>query len=167
MILSFDHLGATRQLNGPEDVSRSLDEVFNRDPDSDIRVKAEWVFLESEGDQAPVSILEVSANIESCFGGVVWFAGWDDARRFKRNPEDQQDDLGDHFWLSDSENPPKIDPEVMSDHYSPLYFDPQCVLPIAEVRKVVEEYCEIEGNRPTGIQWVAGTQGGSRFPAAT
>ncbi|MDH6554957.1 hypothetical protein M2160_009330 [Streptomyces sp. SAI-117] len=167
MILAFDHRDESRFLDGPRDVARSLDEVFKKNPDSSVHVKAEWVFLESATDQNPASILEVSANLEHGLGGVVWFAGWNDARRFKQNPEDQQDDLGDHFWLSDSENPPNFDPEVMSDHYSPLYFDPQCVLPIAEIRKVVEEYCRIEGNRPTGIKWVPGTQGGSRYPAST
>jgi hypothetical protein len=167
MILAFDHLGETRQLKGPEDVSRSLDEVFNVAPDAKIHVKAEWVFLENEGDQMPVSMLEVSANMQNGLGGVTWFAGWDGARRFKENPGDQQDELGDHFWLSDSENPPNFDPEVMSDPYSPLYFNPRCVLPIADIREVVEEYCRVQGNRPTAIKWVAGTQGGSPYPTAT
>lgn len=165
MILAFDHLGETRRIDGPEDVSRSLDEVFGTAPGAETHVKAEWVFLEDEGDQTPISMLEVSANMQNGLGGVVWFAGWNDAGRFKKDPGDQQDDLGDYFWLSDTDNPPDSDPEVMSDHYSPLYFDPRCVLSIAEIRKVVEEYCRIQGNRPAGINWVAGTQGGSRYTA--
>lgn len=166
MILAFDHLGETHCLNNPEDVSESLDDLFRVDPEGKIHARAEWVFLEKEGDLNPVSMLEVSANLKHGLGGVVWSV-WEDARRFKKNPEDPQDDLGDHFWLSDSRNPPNFDPEVLVDHQGARYFDPRGVLPLSEIREVVEEYFRLLGNRPTRINWVSGTQDGVRYSTAS
>lgn len=164
MILALHHLGETRYLKSAQDVLGSLDEVFSCLPGQEIHVQATWLFFEKEEADSPVSMLEVSANLENSLGGAVWFAGWDEARRFKNDPEDPQDDLGEYFWVSDAKREPSFDPQVLSDHDSALYFDPRGVLPITEIRSVVEEFYQLTGNRPTAIDWLPGRQDGSRLP---
>ncbi|WP_345982113.1 Imm1 family immunity protein [Streptomyces sp. DSS69] len=163
MILAVHHLSQTRSLRDSEDVLRSFDEAFEYHPGEEVHAQATWLVFEEEGASVPVSMLEVSANLENGLGGVVWFAGWNDANRFKENPEDLQDDLGEYFWVSDVEKPPAFDPEVISDHDSALYFDPRGVLPVTEIRSVVEEFSQLMGNRPTRISWLPGRQDGSRL----
>ncbi|MFS8202739.1 Imm1 family immunity protein [Streptomyces sp. CWNU-52B] len=91
----------------------------------------------------------------------MWFAGWEHGARYKQHPENGP---VDHPWVSDGENTPPFDPEVLSDAHCPSYFDPRGVLPVADVRKAVEEYCASLGERPAHINWVPGELNGSRTP---
>jgi hypothetical protein len=157
--MAFHFRGKHRFLRDSQDVSKSLNEAFGIDPKTGTNVKASWLAMSSEEGGNPNSMLEVSANLKNGLVGAVWFAGWDGGVQFQKYPED---DLADHPWISDSENTPPFDPEVLSDAHCPSYFDPRGVLPVAEVRKAINEYCESLGHRPTMINWVPGELNGSR-----
>ncbi|MGW0468476.1 Imm1 family immunity protein [Streptomyces sp. NPDC003027] len=160
MILAVHFRGETRYLRAAEEVSGSLDEILRPGQDGEAHVAATWLAFEREGDQAPVSFLDVGANLENGFGGAVWFAGGTEAKRIE---DETGSDMGYYFWVSDTEEPPEFDPKVMSDPHVPSYFDPRGVLPLAKIRKVVEEFCQSQGSRPTEICWVAGNQDGTRL----
>ncbi|MFH8260711.1 Imm1 family immunity protein [Streptomyces roseolus] len=160
MILAFRYRGEIRTLRDSEAVFRSLDDVIEQRQPGQDHARATWLFLANEGDQAPVSCLEVSLNLQNGFGGVVWFAG---GREAKRIEEETGSDIGYYFWVSDSGRQVSFDPEVLSDPHAPSYFDPRGVLPVAEIRKVIEEYCRSAGDRPSVIRWVAGNQNGTRL----
>ncbi|MFF1417330.1 Imm1 family immunity protein [Streptomyces sp. NPDC058280] len=159
MITALYFRGKLRFLNHPKDVSVSLDDVFTVSEGQRTDVKASWLAMGSEESQNPVSMLEVSANLKNGLAGAVWFAGWEEGVRFKKHPADN---LADHAWTSDSGKPQTFDPEVLSDAHCPSYFDPRGVLPVADICKVIEEYRESLGDRPTRINWVAGELNGSR-----
>ncbi|MBT2895231.1 Imm1 family immunity protein [Streptomyces sp. McG3] len=163
MILAVHHLGQTQILRDPDDALRYFDKTFRAGPEEETHVQATWLVLEEEGASAPLAMLEVSVNLEKSLGGVVWFAGWNDAKKFRENSEDPEGDLGDYFWVSDAKNSPDFDPEVLSDHDSALYFDPRGVIPVPHLRSVVEEFSQSMGHRPARVNWLPGRQDGSRL----
>ncbi|MFJ4967169.1 Imm1 family immunity protein [Streptomyces sp. NPDC088729] len=163
MILAMHHLGKTQIIGNPESAIECFDGFSLYEPGREKHVQATWLALEEEGASAPLSMLEVSANLENGLGGAVWFAGWNDAKGFKEDSGDLESDLGDYFWVSDAESPPGFDPEVLSDHDSALYFDPRGVIPVTQIRSAVEEFCQSMGRRPTCTKWVPGRQDGSRL----
>ncbi|MFI8200921.1 Imm1 family immunity protein [Streptomyces sp. NPDC085942] len=163
MILAVHHLGQTRKIEHPEDALEHFDNLSLPKPGGEKYVQGTWLVFAEEGAGSPLSMLEASINLENSLGGVVWFAGWNDAKTFKENSENPQSDLGDHFWVSDAEISPDFDPEVLSDHDSALYFDPRGVIPVTQIRSAVEEFCQSMGHRPNCTKWVPGRQDGSRL----
>ncbi|MFJ8601360.1 Imm1 family immunity protein [Streptomyces shenzhenensis] len=159
MRLAVNLRGKRRNLRDDEEVSTVLDEFFRDGQCVESDVAATWLTLDDRGED-PVSILEVSANLKTGFGGVVWHAGGREAERLER---ETGNDIGRYFWVSDSKEPPESDPDVLSDAHVPSFFDPRGVLPLREIRKVIEEYCQLRGARPTRICWIAGNQNGTRL----
>ncbi|MFF2852061.1 Imm1 family immunity protein [Streptomyces sp. NPDC058001] len=151
--------GESRNLRDNEEVSTVLDELFRYGQDVEPDVEVTWLTLDDKGED-PVSMLDVSANLKTGFGGVVWQAGGREAERIER---ETGSDIGYYFWVSDIQEPPDFDPDVLSDSHVPSFFDPRGVFPVTEVRRVIEEYCQLLGSRPTRIQWVAGNQNGTRL----
>ncbi|MGW8981652.1 Imm1 family immunity protein [Streptomyces parvus] len=165
MILAMHHLGRTQKIERLEDSLEHFDNLSLRKPGREEHVQATWLVLEEEGASTPLSMLEASVNLEHELGGVVWFAGWNDAKIFKEDSDNPQGDLGDYFWVSDAESPPHFDPQVLSDHDSALYFDPRGVIPVTQIRATVAEFCQSMGHRPACTKWVPGRQDGSRLSA--
>ncbi|MFF4169319.1 Imm1 family immunity protein [Streptomyces sp. NPDC001744] len=158
MTLSLD--GKTRHLRSFGEFSSSLDEVFSLKTGNENHVKAAWLALAQEGDAAPVSFLDVSANLNISLGGAVWFTGDAESERIRK---ETKSDIGDHFWVSEGDRVPEGDTTVFSDHYAPSYFDPRGLIPLDHLRKVIEEFFRTGGNRPNSVHWVAGNQNGTRF----
>ncbi|MFJ7159221.1 Imm1 family immunity protein [Streptomyces sp. NPDC101118] len=152
--------GETRSLSDSKDVSESFEDALQPQRALEGNVRATWLALENEGDQAPVTCLEVSINLKNGLGGAVWFAGGREAQRIE---DETGSDMGYYFWVSESQEPLAFDPQVMSDFHAPSYFDPRGVIPVSHIRKVVAEYCQLAGGRPTCIEWVAGNQNGTRL----
>lgn len=61
---------------------------------------------ESVDDWWPDNTLQVAVNLESGYGGLVWFATQERATK---------DEISEHIWVSDNPNPPNFDPCVVSD----------------------------------------------------
>ncbi|MET9954406.1 Imm1 family immunity protein [Streptomyces sp. NPDC006339] len=160
MIPAVHFDGETRYLSTPDEVSESLDTVLRPGVGDENHVIATWLVYNDEKTQAPVSFLDVCANLEKGLGGVVWFAGGEEAARIEK---ETGSDMGHYFWVSDSGTLLDPDPEVLSDHYAPSYFDPRGVISIEAIRNAVESFCRSNGKRPSGIGWVAGNQNGTRF----
>ncbi|MER5312951.1 Imm1 family immunity protein [Streptomyces sp. NPDC002773] len=158
MISAVNFNGEKRYLRDAEEVLDSLGEVLRPGVGDENHVKAVWLAFEREEDKAPVSFLDVSANLEVDLGGIVWFASDSEARRIEM---ETGSDMGNYFWVSESETVPQGEFPVFSDHYAPSYFDPRGVLSLADVRKAVEEFCQTGGSRPNGIRWVTGNQNGT------
>ncbi|MFD3442619.1 Imm1 family immunity protein [Streptomyces sp. NPDC058685] len=159
MRLAVHCRGERRNLRDAEEVSTVLDELFREGQNTEPDVSATWLILDDGGEDS-ISMLEVNVNLKSGFGGVVWHTGGREAERIER---ETGSDIGHYFWVSDAEESPELDPDVLSDFHAPSFFDPRGVLPVAEVRKVIEEYCQLRGSRPTRIRWVAGNQNGTRL----
>ncbi|MGO4462613.1 hypothetical protein AB4039_35800 [Streptomyces sp. M-16] len=160
MILAVRHRGETRYLRNLTEIAQSIDDVLDFRVRGEGDVRATWLYLEKEGDRAFVSCLEVSLNLRSGYGGAVWFAGGREAARIEG---ETGSDIGYYFWVSDNEMPPLDDPKVVSDPHNPSYFDYRGVLPVREIRLLVEEYCVSVGDRPAGFRWVVGNQNGTRL----
>ncbi|MFD8767103.1 Imm1 family immunity protein [Streptomyces mirabilis] len=110
---------------------------------------------ESVDDWWPDNTLQVAVNLESGYGGLVWFVTQERAMK---------DEISEHIWVSDNPNPPDFDPRVVSDPGVPFFFDPRSALPIDRVRAALEEFCRHEtGDRPECIRWVHGEMNGQRY----
>ncbi|GEB60120.1 Imm1 family immunity protein [Streptomyces gardneri] len=160
MIVAVHFNEETRFLRSPEEVQDSLREVFRPGIGDENHVKAVWLTFDREEEKTPIGFLDVSANLESDLGGIVWFVSDSEAERIE---SETGSDMGNHFWVSDSGRSREGGSTVLSDHYAPSYFDPRGVLPLTEVRKAVEEFCQSQGRRPSGIRWVTGNQNGTRL----
>ncbi|MFE2413903.1 Imm1 family immunity protein [Kitasatospora sp. NPDC059408] len=111
-------------------------------------------FNRADEESFPDSALIVSVNTSTGFGGVVWLT----SRNYPK-----QGGVYDSVWVSDNPAPPTSDPNVLSEPHAPIVMDPASTFPVAELRKVIEEFCRDKtGERPSCIGWVAGNIGGER-----
>ncbi|MEU4681093.1 Imm1 family immunity protein [Micromonospora sp. NPDC023737] len=110
-------------------------------------------------DWWPDNYLHVSVNSSTGYGGLVWYVSPQRAAR-------DRDEVSQWCWVSDNPTPPDFDPRVLSDPGSPLCYDRRSVLPVAQVRTAVEEFCRTgTGGRPECIRWVRGEINGERRAA--
>lgn len=102
----------------------------------------------------PTNSLQVSVNLSTGYGGLIWCVSQGDPRR---------GGIYDYVWISDNEHPPDFDPRVISDAGYPLFHDRSSTLPISVVRAAVEEFCRTgTGERPECVRWVRGQVNGQR-----
>ncbi|WP_376777802.1 Imm1 family immunity protein [Kibdelosporangium persicum] len=105
-------------------------------------------------DPVEASNLRVAVNSRCGYGALVWFT----SDKFPR-----KGGIYDSVWISNNPEPLDFDPRVVSDPGYPLFHDPSSVLPVAQIRAAVEEFCRIgSGARPESIDWVAGEVNGQR-----
>ncbi|MFE3488711.1 MULTISPECIES: Imm1 family immunity protein [Streptomyces] len=157
MKLAVHFHGELRSVASQSEIPSLMDEILGGDP---TYASATWMVLGSGEASNPISFLEFRANPDTGFGGVVWFAGDQDLGSVQ-NPTERK--LRENFWVSESESPPDFDPDILSDPHVPSFFDSRGAIPIATLRDVVNEYCELFGGRPGGVKWVAGNQNGTRL----
>ncbi|MFD8595938.1 Imm1 family immunity protein [Kitasatospora sp. NPDC059646] len=121
-----------------------------------------WISLGSEAseeNERPNNYLVVSLNRSTGYGGFVWFV---DARF------PNQGGIYDSIWVSDTPEPPREDPDVITDLHCPVFLDRKSAIPLATVREVIEEYWRAgTADRPSRIDWVPGHMNGSRTDAET
>ncbi|MFF3115460.1 Imm1 family immunity protein [Kitasatospora sp. NPDC057904] len=111
-------------------------------------------FNRTDEESFPDSALVASVNTSTGFGGVIWLA----SRNYPR-----KGGVYDSIWVSDNPVPPAVDPNVLSEPHTPIVMDPASTFPVAELRKVIEEFCRDKtGERPGCISWVVGNIGGER-----
>ncbi|MYV51198.1 hypothetical protein GT042_01440 [Streptomyces sp. SID3212] len=105
-------------------------------------------------DWWPDNTLQAAVNLETGYGGLVWFATQECATK---------DSVSEYIWVSDNPNPPDFDPRVVSDPGVPYFFDPRSALRVDRIRAVLEEFCRLgSGDRPECIEWVHGEMNGQR-----
>ncbi|MFD0276835.1 Imm1 family immunity protein [Kitasatospora sp. NPDC127111] len=98
--------------------------------------------------------LKVSINRSTGYGGVIWQVS---------TSYPKQGGIYAHTWVSDNPEPPTTDPKVLSDVHHPVFMEAASALPVAEIRKVLEEFYRAGiGDRPTCINWVRGHMNGER-----
>ena len=86
-------------------------------------------------------------------GGVVWIAGTAHERHCA---------LAGQVWVPDGGGPGPLRADVVADPHVPTFFSERSVLPISQVREVLDEFVmEDSGERAQSVSWVAG--GRSRF----
>ncbi|MFJ1595699.1 Imm1 family immunity protein [Streptomyces sp. NPDC088261] len=105
-------------------------------------------------DWWPDNTLQAAVNLETGYGGLVWFATQERATK---------DSVSEYIWVSDNPSPPDFDPRVVSDPAVPYFFDPRSALPVDQIRAALEEFCRLgSGDRPECIEWVHGEMNGQR-----
>ena len=103
----------------------------------------------------PDNLLRVAASGSTGYGGLIWSVS-------RKHPV--KGGIFDHVWVSDNPAPPDFDPRVVSDPGAPRFHDPRSVLPLAQVREAVEEFCRTgTGMRPESVRWVRGQLSGERL----
>ncbi|MCP2341219.1 Imm1 family immunity protein [Actinomadura rupiterrae] len=96
------------------------------------------------------SYLQVTINAMTGYGALMWLLPENSRIRVEA-------EIADYVWLSDNADPPADDPHVFADPGYPLFHHPRRVLPTAQIRAAVEEYCrDATGLRPTSISWTKG-----------
>ncbi|MFJ1567102.1 Imm1 family immunity protein [Streptomyces erythrochromogenes] len=104
----------------------------------------------SDADWWPDNNLHVSVNLETRYGGLVWYVSADRA-------DQSYNEIDEHIWVSSNPSPPGFDPMVLSDPGSPLPHAPESTLPLAQIRAAVAEFCRTgTGSRPGCISWAKG-----------
>ncbi|GAA1228846.1 hypothetical protein GCM10009665_19090 [Kitasatospora nipponensis] len=164
MLLNVHVGGQWRHGETPEEKSRLISEVFgileekgSGGPDWRPGEIAWFSFSEQPygADSWPDNCLAVSVNASSGYGGLVWF--------FNGGKSGRKGGVYDRTWVSDNPAPPDFDPRVVSDPGHPLFHDPASTLPVAQVRRAVEEYGHNgTGDRPECIGWIGGGMSGQR-----
>lgn len=92
------------------------------------------------------SFVLVTLDSSSGYGGLIW--GVTKKYPTRKPPFD-------NLWVSDSREPPTVDPRVLSDAHVPAYFDRCSVLPSSQVAMALKEYYRnADGSRPESIDWV-------------
>ncbi|GHH19952.1 Imm1 family immunity protein [Streptomyces rubradiris] len=101
-----------------------------------------------------VKVLGIGLDYTSGYGALLWYC---DGEFRKEVAALSGAEVTEHVWVSRNPSPPAADPQVVRDPWNPSYFNRISVLPLDDVRPVVEEYFrESTGLRPTGVQWVKG-----------
>ncbi|GAA2909864.1 hypothetical protein Acy02nite_89420 [Actinoplanes cyaneus] len=105
-------------------------------------------------EKTPDNFLCVSIDRGAGYGGLVWGMSQSGPRR---------GGIYDSVWVSDNPVPPDYDPRIVSEPGCPVFFDRASVLPIAEIRAALEEFCRTDtGDRPECVAWVEGSVDGTR-----
>ncbi|MEV7593013.1 Imm1 family immunity protein [Streptomyces sp. NPDC089922] len=101
-------------------------------------------------DWWPDNNLHVSVNLETRYGGMVWYVSPERA-------DQSSNGVDEYVWVSSNPSPPSFDPMVLSDPGSPLCYARESTLPLAKIRAALEEFCRTgSGSRPESISWVKG-----------
>ncbi|WP_394437448.1 Imm1 family immunity protein [Streptomyces sp. SGAir0957] len=109
----------------------------------------------------PDNVLSVGLDHPSGFGGILWYC---DLGLADEVTEEMGADVADSVWVSLNPNPPVRDPKVLSDPWTPYFFDRVSVLPLPVVRATIEDYFrEATGFRPARVQWAVGHFTGELF----
>lgn len=146
-------------LETQSDVKEYLDAVFSEGrrikSSVDSAFQVIWdVASDKMHASPPYNVLSVGINFSSEYAGILWYC---EGSISERVSAEAGHDVANHAWVSLNPSPPEWDPKVLSDPGSPAFFDRASVLPLSDIRPVVEEYCrEGTGFRPTQVQWVKG-----------
>ncbi|GAA4978550.1 hypothetical protein GCM10025331_86920 [Actinoplanes utahensis] len=106
--------------------------------------------------QAPNSTLMVRVNASTGLGALIWFVN-----TLRADASGRQDDQW--IWVTDNADPADDDPLVAAEPHELIGVGPSVVLPVAEIRAAVEEYCRAgTGERPGSVSWVHGNNLGER-----
>lgn len=109
----------------------------------------------------PDNVLSVGLDHPSGFGGILWYC---DLGLADEVTEEMGADVADSVWVSLNPDPPVRDPKVLSDPWTPYFFDRVSVLPLPVVRATIEDYFrEATGFRPARVQWAVGHFTGELF----
>ncbi|MER7280756.1 Imm1 family immunity protein [Dactylosporangium sp. NPDC000244] len=108
-------------------------------------------------DWWPDNYLQVSINPDTGFGGLIWWVS--PSRAAATLNEDDE-----FVWVLNNPEPPSIDPRVVADPGFVSLFSPRSVLPIPQLRSVLEEFCSVgTGDRPRSVEWAKGDLSGRRL----
>ncbi|MER6216238.1 Imm1 family immunity protein [Streptomyces sp. NPDC001674] len=120
---------------------------------------ASFLYREEAGTSCVEASLTVTVNHENGYGGLVWYA---DGNTAKRLTETKGEEFSDSIWVSANPNPPEFEPEILSDPWAPAYIHRTSALPLADIRSALKEFCTTgNGDRPTCIGWVEGNFNGT------
>lgn len=104
-------------------------------------------YPEETDERWPTNYLYVSVNSKNGYGALRWWTN---------NIPDKApaDDPSRLVWTSKGEIAPPFDPELIADPGGPRYYSPAAAIPLAQLRKALEEFCRLRtGERPTCISW--------------
>lgn len=109
----------------------------------------------TDENQVADNLLQVAINRSTGFGALIWGVTMKSPRK---------GGIYDSVWISDNPQPPNFDPQLISDPGYPLFHDPHSALPLSQVRKALEEFCETgTGDRPECVNWIEGYFNGQRL----
>jgi hypothetical protein len=166
MILTANLFGDYRYADTAEQKVELIDEILRslrsdgQRPETSSTVLlmlAERRHSNETRDWWPDNYLKVSLNLDTGYGGLIWWVSPDRA-------DATQDEDDEYVWILDNPEPPSGNPSVLSDPGFPLFFSPRSVLPMSRVRAALEEFCLVgTGARPTCVAWTKGDLNGRRL----
>ncbi|MFG3511286.1 Imm1 family immunity protein [Streptomyces bobili] len=116
-----------------------------------------WAERRLKGRERPDNHLRVAVNSSTGYGALLWFFNAERAER-------ANDSVSDRIWVSNNPTPPNFDPRVVSDPGYPLFHDPISTIPVSEVRRALQEFCDTKtGDRPTCVEWTQAEMNGTRL----
>lgn len=121
---------------------------FETPPEFGTLAIVEGEYPQETNERWPISYLQVSVNTSNQYGALTWYT--------TRTPEGAGNDhISQFVWISHNPNPPLLDPRLILDPGTPIYFPIEAALPVAQVREAAEEFCRVRtGDRPECIQWM-------------
>ncbi|MFE7927531.1 Imm1 family immunity protein [Streptomyces sp. NPDC057456] len=166
MILNVDIHGKREYAETEKDVSVLITEVIENlsfeqvdspwvDPGEDAWFM--WADRRLTERERPDNHLRVAVNSSTGYGALVWFFNGERAERVNNS-------ISNNIWVSNNPTPPSFDPRVVSDPGYPLFHDPLSTIPVSEVRRALQEFCDAKtGDRPACIEWAKGEMNGTRL----
>ncbi|MFI0242276.1 Imm1 family immunity protein [Streptomyces sp. NPDC016845] len=117
--------------------------------------------ISGTASSVPDNVLSVGLDHKSGYGGILWYC---DLGLVDKVIEKNGADVANSVWVSLNPKPPVTDPKVLSDPWTPYFFDRVSVLPVSVIRATIEDYFrEGTGFRPTRVQWAKGHFTGELF----
>ncbi|MFF4755668.1 Imm1 family immunity protein [Streptomyces sp. NPDC002514] len=140
-----------------------LDEIFAEDrAGSYFNAHVQVVTGETEDVD---NLLAIGLDYDSGYGALSWHCT---GKIEERVNSVAGADMANYVWVSWNPVPPEVDPEIVSDPWSPSYFNRVSAIPLSDVRSAVEEYYrEGSGFRPSAVQWVKGNFTGELLDEGT
>jgi hypothetical protein len=158
MILSI-HTDAPVVLADEHEVAEAIDRTLTTRSSSLGCDTVSFLFRRADNPERTEASLTVTVNHDNGYGGLVWYA---DGNTAKRLAETKGEEFSDSIWVSTNPSPPEFEPEILSDPWAPAYIHRTSALPLAALRSALEEFCaEGTGDRPTCIEWVEGNFDGT------
>lgn len=124
-------------LNAVQDLDATRVEATGMHPGTIV-----WFSHGGWGVADGVPSLTVATNFAAGLGALTWISAIE-VRGVKGS------------WVSDAQDPPRVDPLIVADPGRPTFHHPRSCIPLADVQKVVLEFCQKQdGSRPFSVPWV-------------